>query len=386
LVVLASSVLFFWFAMTFTSSLLLGVVMWEIFHDIQYNALIWHTQTQRVQSQAKAPWLDRFMFGPGSWRWIIYLLLIGGYGYIGIASSYLDIHFPEKVIDGEKSSRWMLQLIAVSALLHFYFDGFIWRIRNQSIRKELGIKETQPTTATKSNTVQSVTHALKWGLFFIPVGMLAYAQQHGMKSDSVAMVHNLAQTIPNSWTAHFMSATFHKIEGDYDQAAVEFQKTVQHNPKFDIAHMLLADVMFHKDSINQAIEHYRIATELEPKNIEAQANLAYLYLLTGQAEQAINHYWKAVDAEPKNEDFRLGLSTALLKVGRVADSEKQLREVLSKNPHQTQALNDMGMIRHAQGRLNEAIEYYQTALDLDSTLVETRKHLDEVSALTAPPL
>ena len=104
LLTLTTSLAFFWYSMTLTDNLMIGVIMWEIFHDVQYNALVWLFQSQRVRVGQEVSGLERFLFTPGAARLAVYLALIAGYGYIGVFSSFMDIHFPEKIVEGEASS------------------------------------------------------------------------------------------------------------------------------------------------------------------------------------------------------------------------------------------------------------------------------------------
>lgn len=410
------SVGFFWYCMTWTANLMIGVVMWEIFHDVQYNALIWLTQQQRIRSGAPVSRLEKTLFSPGAGRVAVYLLLIAAYGYIGVASSFMDIHFPEKVMEGEKSSRWMLQIIAVSALLHFYFDGFIWRIRNRGIRQGLGLNETAAQgeaaagahgrdrnttvrqggaravkTAAGANAAGTagssgrLAHAAKWILFLAPVGALAYAQLHHLAPDPRAITRNLSEILPDSWSAHFMSATFYKLDGDYDNAAIQFQEAVRTNPNFDMAHVLLADVLFHKDSLRQSLEHYRIAVELEPKNVEARANLAYLYMITGRPDMAVGEYRAALEAVPGNIEYTMGLATVLMKTGRLPEAETRLQAVVASDPRNAEALNYLGMVRHTQGRLQEATDLYRRALAADPSHAGAAENLAAAQAASQQP-
>src|SRR4051812_4739376 len=76
---MASSFGFFWFAMVWVSQAILGLLLFEIFHDIQYNTLVWAYNRARVNGRLGPGRLETFLFGPGVWRIALYTVLVLAY-------------------------------------------------------------------------------------------------------------------------------------------------------------------------------------------------------------------------------------------------------------------------------------------------------------------
>ncbi len=192
--------------------LILGVLMWEIFHDVQYDVLVWLFQRHRVAQNMHASPVEKILFTPGWERIVLYALLILGYGYIGVVTSFSDINLPEKILMGGGAAQWLLRISLASALLHFYYDGFIWRVRNRDIRQGLGL----PGKGKRRNRCWSGVFALAShrrignGSFSWFRWLFGFAQYHGWNPDFESQVLNLSRAIPDSWLAHFLAGTYYK--------------------------------------------------------------------------------------------------------------------------------------------------------------------------------
>ena len=95
--------------------------------------------------------------------------------------------------------RALTGLVAASALLHFYYDGFIWKVREKSTREHLGLTGGTAAASAGFNLVPSwMLHGLKWVLVFvIPLGALWFGQTRS-KTPERERVAWVAEALPNS--------------------------------------------------------------------------------------------------------------------------------------------------------------------------------------------
>jgi hypothetical protein len=99
-----------------------------IVHMTQYLAIVWrHNRTLAKQpGRARSGWFQR-VHSRGGW--------IVGLGYVFVCLAY------GQVVTTERENRWLMSvLLAIgftSTLMHYYFDGFIWKIRHQQNRDGL---------------------------------------------------------------------------------------------------------------------------------------------------------------------------------------------------------------------------------------------------------
>ncbi len=382
MLVMASSFAFWWWCVVSLNNLILGVVLWEIFHDIQYNVLVWFFQRQRVDANLNTSSVENILFKPGWGRLALYSFLILAYGYIGVVTSYADINTPEKMLLHTGAPQWLLRIFLASAILHFYFDGFIWRVRQKKIRQGLGLEEVRNLASEPIPSETFWKHGWKWIFFVIPVAAMGTIQYRGWSPDFKSQAMNLSETIPGSWLAHFFAAGYYKEQGLFDRAVQQYQMAVKYNPDFAIGHLFLGDLLYKRGDLNQAAEHYQRAVDLDTSDMAARKSLAFLYLKLDQPFLATGQFQKMLEAEPDNADLTFGMASSLLRQSRLEEAEVYAGKTLQLFPNHSGALNSLGMIQQFRGNLPGAIAYYEKALASDSANASARQNLTEALAKT----
>lgn len=400
LLILVSSFGFWWYCTVSLHNLLLGVLMWEVFHDIQYNVLVWFFQRHRVKNSQGTGAAEKLLFGAGWGRLALYAGLILAYGWIGIASSFASVQLPEDVAAGSPLTQWLLRITLASALLHFYYDGFIWKIREADIRRDLGVQEGKGVAAPGRTEARKAARKVEqeaeqrnkptfrpawlWALFIVPAAYLGWAQLKGWNPDFASQMMNLAEAVPGNWKADFLTGTYYKGRGEIDKAESHYRKAVAARPDFAMGHLFLGDILYKKGNIGDAIEEYRLSVELEPENTEGNGNLARLYLSTGQPVMAAERFRAALVMEPDNAELNYGMATALLQQRRVQEAAPFVQKTLQLSPNHSGALNSLGMILDVQGDTPGAVEYYRRALALDSGNASAKENLAAALSNAAP--
>jgi Tfp pilus assembly protein PilF len=370
---MASGFGFWWYCTAALDNLMLGVMLWEVFHDAQYNVLVWLFERQRVDRGLNAGRAEKLLFGRGPARLALYAFLILAYGCIGIASSFGDIHAPEKAMLGSGAPPWLLRAAIASALLHFYFDGFIWKMRERGIRMGLGVKDGGK--AVDAVPRSAFRHAWLWALFIAPVALLGFTQFSGRGADLQAQVLNLSEAVPESWIANFLSGTYYKGQGRFEEAERRYRRVVARNPGFAMGQLFLGDILYKRGNRAEALEHYRLSVAADSANPEARMNLGFLYLGSGKPAEAAVEFRAALDAFPDNPDLAFGLASALLQSHRLPEARTYLERTLHSSPNHSGALNYIGVIREYNGDAQGAVEYYRRALAADTANGAARANL-----------
>src|SRR2546423_10788053 len=130
LVLLITSISFWWYCNNGVSNLLVGIALFEVFHDVQYLSLVWIYNRNRVEKDQNIGGFMRFIFRRSGSLVGLYLGLIFAYGSLAYFNSQLQIETIKRVLTG---------VVSASTLLHFYYDGFIWKVRESSTRQALGL-------------------------------------------------------------------------------------------------------------------------------------------------------------------------------------------------------------------------------------------------------
>lgn len=93
-------------------------------------------------------------------------------------------------------------------------------------------------------------------------------------------------------------------------------------------------------------------------------------LNAGQPDEAIECFRQAVELDADDLVARIGLGRALKEKGSYADAEQSLTYAISRAPVIAEGYYFLGAVFHAQNRLDEAINQYKRATELDPRLAE----------------
>src|SRR4029077_19027878 len=153
------------------------------------------------------------------------------YGGLSLSKSYVGIDAVKRILTG---------VVTASALLHFYYDGFIWKVREKSTRQSLGISGGTADASTNGVLPSSTLHAAKWvGVFVIPLTALWFTEVHSVQG-KLQRLGAIVADLPSSVRAHFNYATALQEVGRTDEAAGEFSSALRLNPSSAKAHVNLA--------------------------------------------------------------------------------------------------------------------------------------------------
>src|SRR3954454_22892626 len=214
LVLLATTVAFWWYCNNWVYNILVGIALFEVFHDVQYLSIVWIYNRNRVEKEKSITGFMRFVFRrSGS--------LLGL--YVGLVLAYGSLSFLQGVqIDVVK--RALTGLVAASGLLHFHYDGFIWKVREKATREHLGLTGGATAAATVSNLIPGwLVHGLKWvAVFVIPLTAL-WAGQARSKIPEPERLSWITTGLPDSARAHYKYGWSLHDANQLDQAAEQFR-------------------------------------------------------------------------------------------------------------------------------------------------------------------
>jgi Tfp pilus assembly protein PilF len=411
LVLLVTSISFWWYCNNIVASVLVGVALFEVFHDVQYLSLVWIYNRKRVESDRSIGGFMRFVFRRSGSLVGLYVGLIFAYGALGYFKSSIGVESVKTVLTG---------VVTASALLHFYYDGFIWKVREKSTRQSLGISGGTADVSAKGFLPGWTLHGAKWvGVFVIPLGALWLGQTHSARSelDRVAMI---VADLPTSARAHLNHATALQDAGRLDEAGEAFSNALRLNPDSAKAHVGVATILVGKGKLDEAHSHYEQALRMDPDNAEYHSGYAYLLEQLGQDDQAaaeceaairlapksaqahysygaflekhgksdeaIVQYREAVRADPRFVDAQIDLGTALLEKGDLSEAKAHLREASKFDPKLAQPHNYLGKVFMREGNVSSAIAQFEEALRLHPDFPEAEENLRMAKATDAGSL
>src|ERR1700737_1155755 len=164
LVLLITSISFWWYCNNIVASVLVGIALFEVFHDVQYLSLVWIYNRKRVETDSWFGGFMRFVFRRSGSLVGLYVGLIFAYGALGYFKSSIGIDPIKRILTG---------VVTASALLQFFYDGIMWKVREKSTRQSLGIGGGTADVSTNGFLPSWALHGAKWvAVFVIPLGAL----------------------------------------------------------------------------------------------------------------------------------------------------------------------------------------------------------------------
>ena len=99
-----------------------------------------------------------------------------------------------------------------------------------------------------------------------------------------------------------------------------------------------------------------------PQSAPVQYALAQEAILERDIPRATKHLERTIEIDPARIDARLVLASIYRKEKKPKDAEKQLKEVLKKDPQSAGAFQGLGELDQDGGRFEKAVEWYEKAL------------------------
>jgi hypothetical protein len=315
LLLLTSGIGFWWFAMVFVENAILGVAFFEIFHDVQYLAIVWLYNCRRVHATADLGGFMKFLFRRGSGMMLLYVGLVftyGIYGFVHNRSTADDIF-----------QRTLLGLVWASTILHYYYDGFIWKVREKSTRLGLGLNAAGNSQRVPQRDRGEWIHLLKCASLLFVIGWLAFGEiseaaftpanksdQAMVVNDYISRTQNIAAAVPGNLHAQQHAATVLANFG-MEQEAINLLHTVlERHPSFADGQFLLGDLHNRRKEFDLAATCFEAAAKTaRKKEVRAFAHhkLGEVYLQQKKTEAAKAEFHAALQIDPHFEESQQAL-------------------------------------------------------------------------------
>jgi tetratricopeptide (TPR) repeat protein len=369
LVLLVTSISFWWYCNNIVASVLVGVALFEVFHDVQYLSLVWIYNRKRVESDRSIGGFMRFVFRRSGALVGLYIGLIFAYGALGYYKSSIGIDVVKRILTG---------VVTASALLHFYYDGFIWKVREKSTRQSLGIAGGTADVSLGGFLPGWALHGAKWlAIFVIPLGMLWFAEVHSAEG-RLERLSSIVADLPTSARAHVNYATELQGAGRDDEAVKEFSEAIRLSPGSAKAHVNLGSLLAARGQPDEAQKHFEQALRIEPTNPEYHSGYAYLLDQLGRNDEAAVECETAIRLAPKSPQAHYGYGAFLEKHGQPEEAIAKYRQALQYDPNHIDAHIDLGSLLLEKGELTEAREHFQKASELNPKLAQPHNYLGKI--------
>ncbi len=229
IVLMGTTFAYFWYSTSTVTNIAVAYAFFELFHDVQYLTIVWAFNRNRVEKDPNLGGFTRFLFRPRFILIATYVVLVCGYGLLNLRS--------EQINDGT-ARDFLVGCFLASTLLHYYFDGFIWKVREKDTQKIFEITAVESSGLNMFDLPGWLRHAAVWLLFVVPITYMTHTQgsfQLDPTEDAARILQDIEfmhECVPRSLSATFYRGLALERSGKIDEAAVyyrEAQKIAPHH-------------------------------------------------------------------------------------------------------------------------------------------------------------
>jgi Tfp pilus assembly protein PilF/branched-subunit amino acid transport protein len=353
---LVTSIAFWWYCNNLVANILVGIALFEVFHDVQYLSLVWIYNRNRVEKDSNIGGFMRFVFRRSGSLMGLYVGLVLAYGSVSYINAHIGMDTVKRILTG---------VVTASTLLHFYYDGFIWKVRERSTRQSLGLAGGTADVTLGGVLPSWAWHGLKWvAVFVLPLGALWFWQIH-LAIPEVQRQAWVVADVPIGAKPHFDYGSALQKEGRLEEAVEQYKIGLQFNPKDAKAHTSLAVALTGQAKFDAAVPHMETALRLEPNNPDFHLVYATLLQRIGHNDEAALHFETAIRLRPDSVEAHYSYAAFLANLGNNAEYISELRRVLQLRADYPYAELRLADALFANGNLKEAEGHYLAALRAD---------------------
>jgi Tfp pilus assembly protein PilF len=366
---LITSIAFWWYCNNLVANILVGIALFEVFHDVQYLSLVWIYNRNRVEKDSNIGGFMRFVFRRSGSLMGLYVGLVFAYGSLAYINAHLGIDTVKRILTG---------VVTASTLLHFYYDGFIWKVRERSTRQSLGLTGGTADVSLGGFLPSWTLHGLKWAaVFVLPLGALWFWQTH-LNVPEVQRRAWLVADVPIGAKQHFDYGQALQKEGKWAQAEEQYKIALGFKSSDAKSHMNLATVLMAQAKYDAAVRHMEEALRLHPNGGELHLSYASLLQRLGRGDEAGPHYEAAVRLMPDSPDAHYNYAVFLASTRKENDALSELRRVVQLKPDHADAQLQLADALFAKSDLEEAKAHYLAALRGDPKLTVAYNNLGKL--------
>jgi len=229
-----------------------------------------------------------------------------------------------------------------------------------------------------------------------------------MKSKSYEKaIHDFTMALestPSDPELHYLVGDAYRRQGDYLAMSQHFDEASRLSPKYDEQIQIARDSIWFdlfttgtqkaKEAgekktqamsdttqapgvwigiFTEALKDFQLATRINPKRYEAYTNAGYVFQNmvsqdTTYIDSAYAYYMTALDLDRSNTNLLINVVNLLVGMGRFETADSISISILEKDPNNIDALIRRGEIADQQGRYDDAVIFYNKALQIDASL------------------
>ncbi len=274
-------------------------------------------------------------------------------------------------------------IIATSSLLHFYYDGFIWKVREPDTRRSLGVSDSTATVlelAERSSWAQW-RHWLSWvGLAALVTGLAV--SENRRQADDLQRARAVVDNVPGSVSARNELARTLIGSNRFDEAIAHADVAIRLGPDVSKSYTYRGVALVQIGRLEEGLDALVAAERRHARDAYLQYHLAMVKRRLGRLAEAIRHLELSRDIRPGNADVHFNLGVVRFHEAlRLGDrqgfvrSVAHFRDAVARDPGHAFAVCMLGEVARQMGDVREALVHFRRSVAIDPALPDARHGL-----------
>jgi tetratricopeptide (TPR) repeat protein len=194
---------------------------------------------------------------------------------------------------------------------------------------------------------------------------------------------------PKNYECYFMLANIYHIQGKLGRAIELFKKVLEINPEHTDAMISLSVILNDIGRYDQAQVYFDMANSkvkkgengivdnhINKKFSKHHFEIGEMYYSYQRFDEALFEYKKSMSLDPENLEIRVKMAKCYRKKGFVSKAIEELRTLKVEYPNFVSARVYLGLLLYEQGKIIDAQNEWQMALNKDPLNSEARLYLN----------
>ena len=209
-----------------------------------------------------------------------------------------------------------------------------------------------------------------------------YAATHAFSDLSLRTSQDLIQDAPFSYQIHELKAEAFESQGNWQQAAAEYQKILDINPQLPGVHARLGRALLSMpqpspEVIAEVKKNFEQELEIDPRNASAEYVLGDLAKDDGDLSSAIQHFSRATKLDVGFADAYLGLGSAFVSNKQFAEAIPPLETYEQLAPDSPTGHYELALAYSGVGRKEDANREASLQRQSAQTLEQTKRRVSQ---------
>jgi tetratricopeptide (TPR) repeat protein len=180
------------------------------------------------------------------------------------------------------------------------------------------------------------------------------------------LVFSLSACATQSSLDLYIQGQLQAEQGDLSAAMTALTAAIKENPRLGIAYVARANLYKQQGNYEQAAQDYEQVTKIEPYNFTANFQLGTIYQQLKKFAQAVTAFQKAVEVRPLDAQANMNLALSYLQMGQPVQGLYYAQRAVQSDEKSATAHANLGVL-YAQAQYHSAaIESFKRAIELDS--------------------